>query len=220
MSLGGTFFLVYGSYLRSEENIPQVAIQTAIGDLGAAMLGGLAILPAVFAIGVEPTSGPPLLFFVLPAVFAKMPGGALVGVLFFAAFFMAAFLSVVAAVEVLVDGLKHYLGWSRARSVFVLVVAELLLALPSMASSDFLMWNDLVWGSTMQPVGSALTLVALGWFVSRGKALAEINRGSSIAVGALWIFWIRWVIPIAISVVLIHGWWPQLSALLGLGGAS
>ena len=212
LSLGGTFFLLYGSYLREDENILRTAIQIAFGDLAAAMLGGLAILPAVFAMGVEPASGPSLLFITLPGVFAAMPGGALVGGIFFGALFTAAFLSAVAAMEVLVDGVKHYWHLSRGKALAVLVPLQLAVALPSMASSDFLQWNDWIWGSTMQPIGSALTLVALGWFVARGKALAEINRGSSMVIGSLWMFWIRWVIPaaiLAILVILVYGWWPQ-----------
>jgi SNF family Na+-dependent transporter len=63
----------------------------------------------------------------------------------------------------------------------------------------------------MQPVGSVLTLVALGWFVGRGRALAEVNRGSSVRVGGLWIFWIRWVIPISIAAILLFGWLGQMS---------
>lgn len=214
LSLGGTFFLLYGSYLRDDEDIPRAAIQTAFGDLVAALLGGLAILPAVFAMGLEPTSGPSLLFITLPGVFAAMPGGAIVGGIFFCALFLAAFLSTTAAMEVLVDGVGHYFGWRRAKALAILVVLQLLVALPSMVSMRFLVWNDLVWGSTMQPVGSALTLVALGWFVSRGRTLAEINRGSSIVIGTFWIFWIRWVIPAAIVVILVSGWWPQLTQLL------
>ncbi len=210
LSLGGTFFLLYGSYLRSDENLPVTAVQTAFGDMSAALLAGLAVLPAVFAMGVEPTSGPSLLFITLPGVFGAMPGGAFAGGLFFAAFFVAAFLSAVAGMEVLVDGAGHYFGWSRGRALVALVGADLLLSLPSMASSNYLMWNDRVWGSTMQPVGSALTLIALGWFVSRGRALAEVNRGSSIRVGGLWIFWIRWVIPISIVLILVYGWWSQI----------
>ena len=213
LSLGGTFFLLYGSYLPKDVNIPRTAIQTAFGDLVAALLGGLAILPAVFAMGVEPTTGPSLLFVTLPGVFATMPGGTIVGGVFFGALFLAAFLSAIAAMEVLVDGVGHYFGWSRGKALAVLVVLQLIVALPSMVSSRFLAWNDLVWGSTMQPVGSALTLIALGWFVSRGKTLAEINQGSSIQIGQFWIFWIRWVIPAAIVVILVSGWWPQLSKL-------
>jgi NSS family neurotransmitter:Na+ symporter len=209
LSLGGTFFLLYGSYLREDENIPVTAIQTAVGDVSAAFLAGLAVLPAVFALGIEPTSGPSLLFITLPGVFGAMPWGGVIGGLFFASFFAAAFLSAVAAMEVLVDGLQHYTGWGRGRALVVLVAADFLIALPSMASSRVLMWNDMVWGSTMQPVGSAVTLVALGWFVSRGRALAEVNRGSTIGVGGFWIFWIRWVIPVAIALVLVYGWLPQ-----------
>ena len=214
LSLGGTFFLLYGSYLPKDANIPRMAIQTAFGDLVAALLGGLAILPAVFAMGVEPTIGPSLLFVTLPGVFAAMPGGTIVGGVFFGALFLAAFLSAIAAMEVLVDGSGHYFGWSRVKALAVLVAAQLVVALPSMYSSRFLGWNDLVWGSTMQPIGSALTLIALGWFVSRGKTLAEINQGSSIPIGEFWIFWIRWVIPAAIVVILVSGWWPQLSQML------
>jgi NSS family neurotransmitter:Na+ symporter len=210
LSLGGTFFLLYGSYLRDDENLPVTAVQTALGDVSAALLAGLAVLPAVFALGVEPTSGPSLLFVTLPGVFGAMPGGDFAGGLFFVAFFVAAFLSAVAGMQVLVDGARHYFGWDRGRALVVLVGADLLLSLPSMASSDFLIWNDRVWGSTMQPVGSALTLIALGWYVSRGRALAEVNRGSSIRVGRLWIFWIRWVIPLSIVVILVYGWWGQI----------
>jgi NSS family neurotransmitter:Na+ symporter len=210
LSLGGTFFLVYGSYLRDEENLPITALQTAIGDMSAALMAGLAVLPAVFAMGLEPTSGPPLLFITLPAVFGEMPGGALAGSLFFSAFFVASFLSAIAGMEVLVDGTRHYFRWSRGRAIATIVAVDLLLTLPSMASSDYLMWSDRIWGSTMQPVGSALTLVALGWFVSRGRALAEVNRGSSIHVGTLWIFWIRWVIPVSVAAILLYGWWAQI----------
>ncbi|HLE71488.1 MAG TPA: sodium-dependent transporter [Vicinamibacteria bacterium] len=210
LSLGGTFFLLYGSYLRDDENLPVTAVQTAFGDMSAALLAGLAVLPAVFAMGVEPTSGPSLLFITLPGVFGAMPGGAFAGGLFFSAFFVAAFLSAVAGMEVLVDGARHYFGWSRGRALVVLVGADFFLSIPSMSSSDYLMWNDRLWGSTMQPVGSALTLIALGWFVSRGRALAEVNRGSSIRVGDLWIFWIRWVIPISIAFILVYGWWAQI----------
>jgi len=75
LSLGGTFFLAYGSYLPSNANLRRLSGTTIFGDSGAAILGGLAVLPAAFALGVEPASGPPLVFFTLPRVFAAMPGG-------------------------------------------------------------------------------------------------------------------------------------------------
>ena len=213
LSLGGTFFLAYGSYLPSTANLRRLSGTTIFGDSGAAILGGLAVLPAAFALGVEPASGPPLVFFTLPRVFAAMPGGEFFGPVFFLALFLAAFLSALAALEVIVNSAVPWTGWSRRTVVGAAVALQIPLALPSMVSSDYLGWSDLIWGSTMQPIGSALTLIGLGFFVSRGRALAEASRGSAKPLGGLWLFWIRWVIPAAIVVVLLWGWSGTLREL-------
>ena len=215
LSLGGTFFLAYGSYLPSSANLRRLAGATILGDSGAAILGGLAVLPAAFALGVAPASGPALLFFTLPRAFAAMPGGALFGPIFFLALFLAAFLSAVAALEVIVNSAVPWTGWSRRRVIGAALAIQIPLAMPSMVSSSYLAWSDLVWGSTMQPIGSALTLIGLGFFVSRGRALAEAGRGSRRPFGGFWLFWIRWVIPAAILVVLGWGWSGPLRDLLG-----
>lgn len=215
LSLGGTFFLAYGSYLPSRVSLRRLAGSTVAGDTGAALLGGLAVLPAAFALGVAPSSGPPLLFFTLPRVFAEMPGGAVFGPLFFAGLFIAAFFSALAALEVVVGAAMAWTGWKRSDVVIGAVLIQLPLALPSMASTAYLGWSDLVWGSTMQPVGSALTLIGLGFFVSRTRALAEAGRGSNHPPGGLWLFWIRWVVPAAVVVVLVWGWAGALGDLLG-----
>ena len=214
ISLGGTFFLAYGSYLPSTANLRQLAGSTIFGDSGAAILGGLAVLPAAFALGVEPASGPPLLFFTLPRAFGAMPGGEFFGPVFFITLFLAAFLSALAGLEVVVNSAILWTGWSRRTVVAVAVALLIPLALPSMVSSEYLAWSDLIWGSTLQPIGSALTLIALGFFVSRGRALAEANRGATKPLGGLWLFWIRWVIPAAIMVVLLWGWSGTLRELL------
>ena len=72
---GGTLMLVYGSYLGGDANIRSDAIWTVLGDTGAGLLAGLAIFPAVFAFGMEPGSGPGLLFATLPQIFAQLPAG-------------------------------------------------------------------------------------------------------------------------------------------------
>jgi NSS family neurotransmitter:Na+ symporter len=66
LSLGGTFMVVYGSYLDANESLARPAIWTVIGDTGSALLAGFAVIPAVFALGLEPTSGPGLIFATLP----------------------------------------------------------------------------------------------------------------------------------------------------------
>ena len=214
LSLGGTFFLAYGSYLPSGADLRRLAGSTILGDSGAAILGGLAVLPAAFALGIAPASGPPLLFFTLPRVFAAMPGGSWFGPVFFAALFLAAFLSALAALEVIVNSAVPWTGWSRRRVIITVIAVQIPLAMPSMVSADYLQWSDLLWGSTMQPIGSALTLIGLGYFVSRGRALAEAGRGASRPPGRLWLFWIRRVIPAAIVAVLLWGWSGPLGKLL------
>ncbi len=214
LALGGTFFLAYGSYLPSTANLRRLAAATIVGDSGAAILGGLAVLPAAFALGVEPASGPPLVFFTLPRAFAAMPGGEFFAPVFFLALFLAGFLSALAALEVIVNAGIYWTGWSRQQVIAAAVAVQIPLALPSMVSSEYLAWSDLIWGTTLQPLGSALTLIGLGFFVSRGRALTEASRGASKPLGGLWFFWIRWVIPAAIVVVLFWGWSGTLRELL------
>lgn len=83
LSITGSGMIIYGSYLSKKEDIPRAAMQTALLDTCAALLAGFAILPAVFAFGMDPASGPPLIFITLPKVFAQMPGGRFIAVLFF-----------------------------------------------------------------------------------------------------------------------------------------
>ncbi len=80
--------IIYGSYLSKKEDIPRVAMQTALLDTCAALLAGFAILPAVFAFGMDLVLGPPLIFITLPKVFAQMPGGRFIAVLFFLLLFL------------------------------------------------------------------------------------------------------------------------------------
>ncbi|MCI8516140.1 MAG: sodium-dependent transporter [Hungatella sp.] len=83
LSITGSGMIVYGSYLGKDEDIPRASVNTAAFDTLAAMLAGLAIMPAVFAFGIEPASGPPLMFITLPKVFARMPLGNVFAVFFF-----------------------------------------------------------------------------------------------------------------------------------------
>src|SRR5437764_6175478 len=123
LSLGGTFMVVYGSYLHADEPLARPAIWTVIGDTGSSLIAGLAIIPAVFALGIEPASGPGLIFNTLPRVFAAMPAGWLFGSLFFVSLLAAGYLSDIGAVEVLVAGLTDNTKVSRTRAVWLMSAA-------------------------------------------------------------------------------------------------
>ena len=101
LSLGGTFLLTYASYLPSTTNLKSSAIVVGLGETAAAVLAGLVIVPAAMVFKLDPVSGPPLTFVVVPSIFAQMQFGSFFSALFFGLLFFAAFLSVVAAIEVL-----------------------------------------------------------------------------------------------------------------------
>jgi len=201
MSLGGTFMVIYGSYLRKDSPIPKNALMTSLGASLAGILAGLAIFPAVFSFGLEPTSGPGLIFETLPRVFASMPAGWAFGFLFFIGLFGAAYLSEVAAFEVLVGGLVDNTRIGRRRAVLLVGAAVWILALPPMINTRiFLPW-DLFFGSGMQVLGSFLAVMTAGWFVRRAELLRELGEGSGRPFPRFIYWWIRLAVPAAILLV-------------------
>jgi len=216
LSLGGTFMVVYGSYLSEESSLARTAIWTAAGDTAAGLLAGLAIFPAVFALGIAPSSGPGLVFSALPAAFAKMPGGAIFGFLFFAGLAGAAFLSDVAAFEVLVAGLADNTRLIRKRAIAFMSVAVFALAIPPMVNMKvFLPW-DLTLGSGMQTLGALMAVAAVAWCMNRSTLLEQLG-GSGGRAHRFLVAWLRWVVPTA--VISVGVWWVLHDVLgLGIGG--
>jgi neurotransmitter:Na+ symporter, NSS family len=212
LSLGGTFMVVYGSYLDGKESLARPAIWTVIGDTGSALLAGLAVIPAVFALGLQPTSGPGLIFATLPKVFAAIPAGAFFGCLFFIGLFGAGYLSDVGAFEVLVAGVTDNTRFSRTWAVWVVSAAVFLLAIPPTINNGIFVPWDLTFGSGMQTLGSLVAVLTVGWCLQRSAALKELGRQGEQPI-PMWLFyWIRFGIPAAIGGV---GVWWLLSSVFG-----
>jgi neurotransmitter:Na+ symporter, NSS family len=212
LSLGGTFMVVYGSYLDANESLARPAIWTVIGDTGSALLAGFAVIPAVFALGLEPTSGPGLIFATLPKVFAAIPGGAFFGCLFFIGLFGAGYLSDIGAFEVLVAGITDNTRMGRTRAVWVVSAATFLIAIPPIVNNRIFVPWDLTFGSGMQTLGSLVAVIAVGWCITRSAALKELGERGERPV-PMWIFyWIRFGIPAIIGGV---GVWWLLSSVFG-----
>lgn len=209
LALGGTFMVVYGSYLGDKDRLFPQAAATAATDAAAALLAGLAVVPAVLALGLDLASGPALLFQVLPEVFARVPAGQLLAVVFFGSVFLVALLSLMAAYEVVVEALTRHLAWSRPKALLVVGVVELVLAVPALLSVDYVAQSDFLWGTTMQTLGGAIAVVALVWAAGRAEALEELG---SYAAPRPVLFWIRWVVPGAIFATLAYGWWERFTA--------
>lgn len=211
MALGGTFMVVYGSYLDEEASLAGNALATVAGDTTAGLMAGLAIFPAVFALGAEPGSGPALIFSTLPGVFSSFPGGWFFGLLFFLSLGGVAFLSAVAAFEVLVAGLTDNTRLGRRQATVTMATIVLLLAIPPMINMRvFLPW-DLAFGSGLQSLGVLISVVTVGWTMNRADVLAQMATGSEGRFPVALYLWIRWVIPTAI--LLVGSWWFATEAL-------
>ena len=122
----------------------------------------------------------------------------------------AAYLSDVAAFEVLVAGLTDNLGWSRRRAVWTLAGTVFLFSIPPMINMEVFVPWDLTFGSGMQTLGALLTVVAVAWCLDRATAVEQLGGGRR---ARLLYLWLRYVVPVAI--LLVGVWW-LLTDLLGI----
>lgn len=119
LSITGSGMIVYGSYLKKEEDILDSCKNTAFFDTCAAMLAALAIMPAVFAFGIEPASGPPLMFITIPKIFAQMPFGQLFAVIFFLSVAFAGITSLINMFEAVCESWQTKFHLSRPVAVLI-----------------------------------------------------------------------------------------------------
>ena len=201
MSLGGTFMVIYGSYMNDSDEIPGTAVLTGLGDTIAGLLAGLAIFPAVFAFGLQPDSGPSLIFSTLPQTFRQIPLGGLFGLLFFIGLFGAAFLSAVAALEVLVGGIVDNSKLSRRGAVYIACSIVLVLAIPPMINMRIFFPWDLTFGSGMQTLGALLAVITTAWCIKRSDALKELATETTRPFHHALYWWMRIVIPACVLFV-------------------
>ena len=215
LSLGGTFMVVYGSYLKERDDLRANSVWTASGDLIAGLLAGLVIIPVVIAMGLQPGQGPGLLFSTLPRVFEQIPLGRLCGALFFTGLFGAAYLSDIAAFEVLVAGLTDNTRLARRRAIWLMAGLVFLLALPPMINMRIFVPWDLTFGSGMQTLGALLAVVSVAWFLPRGDVLRQLGgeAGATPSIRLLY-WWLRLVVP---GAILSIGVWWFLTEVLRIG---
>ena len=217
LSLGMGAMITYGSYISRQTNLPRAALWVTSLDTLIAVLAGFLILPAVFAFGFDPGAGPGLTFITLPAVFSKMPLGALFGTLFFVLLGVAALTSAMSLLEVVVSFLVDEKGLGRRKAVWGAGTAIFLLGIPSslslgiwsgftIAGKGFFDVADYLASNILLPAGGIFISIFAGWVVFP-KIMDEenggIGRGFRWAI--LWRFVCRWVAPVAIAWVLVSG---------------
>ncbi len=216
LSLGMGAMITYGSYLSRKERILQSAMYIVLLDTLVAILAGLAIFPAVFAMEMAPDKGPGLVFHVIPAVFANMPYGQVFAVVFFGLLFIAALTSGISLLEVVVAWAGDERGWSRTKAVLILGGAIFAMGVPSALSFNVLEGHTVFFGKTffdfidaltsnyMLPIGGFFIAVALGWKYGLDKTIHELDPDTRIiSLKELWAFTIKFVSPLLVALVFI-----------------
>lgn len=214
LGIGMAVFLTFGGYMPRHFSLPSAAAAIAFGDSLFAIIAGLAIFPAVFSFGVDPTAGPELAFITLPQVFLNMPGGTVVGTIFFLLLSTAAFTSMVALLEVPVSVIIHRTSLTRFRASAVMGGLVFVLGIPSALSFGLL--SHIQFGghgildaidagvsNFLLPIGGALIALFVGWRLSRAAALAEADLTEN-AVGRSWLWLLRTVAPVTILAILLQ----------------
>jgi len=215
MSLGVGTLLTYASYMKKEDNLVKSGIGTSFFDLLFAVIAGFAIMPAIFSAGIEPGAGPGLVFESLPFIFAKMGAAAPVisrvaSILFFLTIIIAALTSSISLCEVGVAYLVEEKGMSRKKSVLAIFAATWALgALCSLSfgpMKDFLIagmplfsFCDALVSNFLMTFGALIYALFFGWKMSREHVREEVN---SPVFNVLY-FLIKWVAPIAITLIFI-----------------
>lgn len=188
LSVGEGILLTYGSYMARDQDIPRSALLISVTDLSVSLLAGLVIFPIVFSFGLSPSAGTGLAFTTLPLAFSLMPGGRIIGLVFFTVLFFAAFTSAISMLEVCVSSVQEAASWTRKRTTVVLTGILLLVSLvPSLSFSAMrLSIGGIpvldIMDETIGTLGlhSAAVILALAftWFLPRQIFEEEVGRAT------------------------------------------
>lgn len=217
LSLGMGTMMTYGSYISRDSDVVESGFTVVSLDTLIAVMAGVMILPAVFAFGMDPAAGPGLTFITLPRVFAQMTGGVIFGPLFFILLAIAALTSAVSLLEVVTAYFVDELGFTRKSCTIAAGSVAFLLCIPSSLSlgvwSDhtlfgkgFLDIMDFLSTNLMLPIGGMAIALFAGWVVPK-QMVAEfcLTNPKLGGLAKVWLFFIRFVSPVAILIVLLNG---------------
>ncbi|WP_295737736.1 sodium-dependent transporter [uncultured Oscillibacter sp.] len=196
LSVAGNGSVIYGSYLPKNENIPNSALRVAFFDTVAALLAAFVIIPAIGASGFamsDVTPGPGLMFVYLVNILNGMPGGRVIGVIFYVAVLFAGLSSIVNLYEAPVATMQEQFKLKRGPAVAIIGVVGAVVALLIQPWTS--QWMDVV-SIYICPLGAALAAIMFFVVLPREKALEEVNRGAKKPIGS-------WFIPLGYGFIVL-----------------
>ncbi|MEA4849725.1 MAG: sodium-dependent transporter, partial [Clostridiaceae bacterium] len=216
LNIGAGCTMTYASYLSEDENIPKMSVVIPIMDFMAAFLAGMIIIPSVFAFGLDPAAGPPLLFITMPHVFTQMPMGTVFGLLFFLLMLFAALTSSISMLEVNVSFLVDQYKKDRLKSAIWAGIIIFLVGIPSslgqgvfswfkIGGLDFLSAADFLASYIMMPFGAFMMCIFISRRFGIDEAIKEATNNGKINFGLknVWAFLIKYVVPVIIILVFL-----------------
>lgn len=221
LSLGMGSIAIFGSYIGKERSLTGEAVIVTLLDTFVALMAGFIIFPACFTFGLQPDSGPKLIFETLPNVFAGLPGGRMWGFLFFVFLLFAALSTVIAVFENILAWWMDYKDWSRKKTVLINVVLMLILCLPCVlgfnllsgvqpfgAGSTIMDLEDFIVSNNVLPLGSLIYLLfctsKYGW--GWNNFLEEANTGLGAKFPKYVRIYVSYVLPLVILLIFIQGY--------------
>jgi neurotransmitter:Na+ symporter, NSS family len=221
LSIGQGTMVTYGSYLAKHDNLVKSCIPIVIMDTLVALFAAIAVFTIVFSVGLEPDSGPGLVFQTLPLVFSQIPGGYFLSLLFFLLVFLAALSSEISALEPTIAYLVEEKKWKRTPAVLACGLGAFLLGIPSALSFSllqdekpfgvsFLELFDFTCTSILIPLGGLAAVLLIGWKWGFSRALHALKEGAgSYFSQKPWLVHyfrvcIKYTAPILIILVFLH----------------
>ncbi|MBA3957658.1 MAG: sodium-dependent transporter [Parachlamydiaceae bacterium] len=189
LSVGQGTLVTYGSYLKGDENLVTSSLPIVLMDTLVSILSAIAVFTIVFSVGMEPNSGPGLIFHTLPWAFSQISGGYFLALLFFLLVVLAALTSEISALEPSIAYLIDERGWKRKPAVLACGLGAFLLGIPSALSYNllknytlygmtFLDFVDFLASSILIPLGGLFAVLLVGWRWGIRNALHALKEGA------------------------------------------
>ena len=225
LSLGIGAIAIFGSYIDRSRSLTGEAVCVTILDTCVALIAGLIIFPASFAFGVNPDSGPNLIFITLPNIFNSMAGGRIWGSIFFLCMFFAAASTIIAVFENIISCAMDLTGCSRKKAVLVNFIVILVLSMPCVLGYNVLSgvsplgegktildFEDFIVSNNLLPLGSLVYVLfctsRYGW--GWKQFLAEADSGVGLKFPKWARAYVSFVLPLIVLFIFVQGYWSLL----------
>lgn len=217
LSIGMGCLITYGSYFNRDINLTKTAIQVSILDALVAIIAGIIIFPAAFALTTNSNTiidelvkgGPGLLFITVPEFLNQMPGSMVWAAMFFCLLALAALTSTISLMEVVTVYISEEYRMSRKKSTLLVTTGVIVLGIISSYSTGFFNFLDVSSAKYMLPTGGLFISLFVGWYLDKRIISAQLTNDGALKFGIgflkVYIFLLRYVAPFVILSIFIYG---------------